>query len=103
MDISNVSTGNEKIDHVIGLISTFVALASFLASSLNSRIRSALDSEGEVPGLFLWVALVLNYLAINLDKAAQMQKLLRGHSVSFMKVNHTNKPDSSAMDKENTI
>jgi len=92
MDLSSISTGNPKIDHLVGLVGTMVTLASFLAGSLNSKIRSTMDTEGEVPPPFLWAALVLNYAAINLDKAAQMHKLLRGTPVVFMKVNHDSAP-----------
>ena len=78
MDIMSISTGNPKIDHWVGVVGTLVTVASFFAGSLNQKIRLAMDTEGEVPVPFLYAALVLNYLAVNLDKAAQMHKLLKG-------------------------
>lgn len=81
MDLNAISTGNQKIDHLIGLGGTLVTVASLAAAQLNHKVREAMDSEGEVPDLFLWLALVLNCLALNIDKAAQMQKLLKGQPV----------------------
>ncbi len=81
MDVMALSTGNPRLDHWIGLIGTFVTIASFVAGSLNQRIRSSIDTEGEAPRFFLYAGLVLNYCAINLDKAAQMHKLLRGQPI----------------------
>lgn len=78
MDLTQISTGNAKFDHLIGLGGTLVTVASLAAAQLNHKVREAMDSEGEVPSLFLWLALVLNCLALNIDKAAQMQKLLKG-------------------------
>lgn len=86
MDVMSISTGNPKVDHVVGLVGTVVTLSSIIAGSLNSRIRAALDSEGEVPSLFLYAGIVLNYLAINLDKAAQLSKILRGAEVTVLSV-----------------
>lgn len=78
MDLTTISTGNPGVDRVIGLAGTFVTVCSFVAGSLNQKIRATMDSEGEAPRLFLWIALALNLCAVNLDKAVQMQKLLKG-------------------------
>jgi hypothetical protein len=74
-------TGNPKLDHWLALAFMVTNTASIAASALNAKIRSAIDSEGEAPKPFIVAALVLNYAAFNIDKAMQMQKLLRGHEV----------------------
>lgn len=79
-------TGNPTVDHWLAILGVAVTLSSAAASFLNGKIREAIDSEGEAPRVFLWAALVINYCAFNADKAMQMQKLLRGHAVSVMKV-----------------
>lgn len=79
-------TGNPKLDHYLALAFMVTNTASIAASALNAKIRAAIDSEGEVPSLFLWAALVLNYFGFNIDKAMQMQKLLRGQSATVLKV-----------------
>jgi hypothetical protein len=79
-------TGNAKLDHYLALAFMVTNTASIVASALNAKIRSAIDSEGEAPKLFVGVAVVLNYVAFNLDKAMQMQKLLRGQSATVLRV-----------------
>lgn len=88
MDLATISTGNPKIDHLLGILGIVVTVSSAAASFINGKIRAAIDAEGEAPTLFLWMGLVLNYLAFNADKAVQIQKLLRGQSVTVIKVNH---------------
>jgi hypothetical protein len=101
MDLTAISTGNQKVDHLIGLGGTLVTVASLAAAQLNHKVREAMDSEGEVPDLFLWLALVLNCLALNIDKAAQMQKLLKGHPVkqTIKKVEEEKKEEPKAEEK----
>ncbi len=79
-------TGNAKLDHYLALAFMVTNTASIAASALNAKIRSAIDSEGEAPKPFIVGALVLNYLAFNIDKAMQMQKLLRGGVVLSTRV-----------------
>ena len=71
-------TGNPQLDHYLAMAFMVTNTASIAASALNAKIRSAIDSEGEAPKAFIVAALVLNYVAFNIDKAMQMQKLLRG-------------------------
>lgn len=82
MDVSQISTGNPTIDRWIGLIGTFVTVSSFFAGFLNQKVRETMESEGEVPKFFLFIALSLNYCAVNLDKSVQMHRLLRGQKIS---------------------
>jgi hypothetical protein len=79
-------TGNAKLDHYLALAFMVTNTASIAASALNAKIRSAIDSEGEAPKLFVGIGVVLNYLAFNLDKAMQMQKLLRGQQAVSVRV-----------------
>jgi hypothetical protein len=86
MDVMTISTGNAKLDHIIGLVGTLVTLSSLLAGALNSRIRASIASEGEVFAPFLYLSLLVNVLAINIDKATQMSKLIRGKPVKVLDV-----------------
>lgn len=79
-------TGNATLDHWLTIAGMVVTGASAAAGVLNAKIRSALDEGAEVPSIFLYAGLVLNTLAVNVDKAAQMQKLLKGGSVTVTKV-----------------
>ena len=79
-------TGNAKLDHWFTIIGMVVTVASTAATVLNAKIRAALDEGDEVPALFLYAGLIINTLAVNVDKAAQMQKLLKGGAVSVTKV-----------------
>jgi hypothetical protein len=79
-------TGNPTVDHWLAILGIAVTLSSAAASFLNSKIREAIDSQGEAPKVFVWLALVINYLAFNADKAMQMQKLLGGGTMTVTKV-----------------
>jgi hypothetical protein len=39
-----------------------------------------------VPVPFLWLTLFVNYLALNMDKAAQLHRLLKGGSVTVTRI-----------------
>lgn len=79
-------TGNAKLDHYLAIIGIVSTVASTLASALNAKVRSTLDAGDEVPRAFLYLALAANYGAMNVDKAAQVHKLLRGCAVVVTKV-----------------
>lgn len=85
----DITTGNAKIDHWLGLIGVFVTISSAAASFINAKIRSALDAGSEsadIPALFLYTGLAANYCAFNVDKAAQIHRMLRGQPVTVVKV-----------------
>ena len=86
MDLDSISTGNPKVDHALAILGVVVTGASALAGFLNARIRAALDDGSEVPAPFLYMALLCNYLAVNLDKAGQIARRLKGASVTVRKV-----------------
>jgi hypothetical protein len=79
-------TGNPKLDHWLAILGIAMSVSSAAATFLNSKIRAAIDSEGEVPTLFLWLGIAVNAVAFNLDKCAQFQKMLRGHSVKVLTI-----------------
>jgi hypothetical protein len=79
-------TGNPKIDHWLAVLGLVMSVSSTAASLLNARIRSALDMGEQVPALFVWLGLVVNYLAMNIDKAAQLHRLLKGGEVVVTRV-----------------
>jgi len=79
-------TGNAKLDHYLTIIGIAVTLASGAATFINAKVRAAIDSEGEVLSPFLYLALIVNVLALNIDKATQMSKILRGKSVAVITV-----------------
>jgi len=79
-------TGNAKIDHLFAVVGIVMSIASTAASVLNAKVRGVLDSGDEVPTLFLYLALVANYAALNIDKAAQLHKLLRGGTVVVTRI-----------------
>lgn len=85
-------TGNATVDHWLAVAGMVVTVASGIAAVLNAKIRAALDAGDDVPAVFLYVALVVNTVAVNIDKAAQMQRLLRGGSVVVTRVD-ANKPE----------
>lgn len=87
--LENLTTGNPALDHLIALVGIFTTISSAVASFLNAKIRSALDAGNEtadIPALFLYAGLLANYCAFNIDKAAQIHKMLRGHAVTVVKV-----------------
>lgn len=79
-------TGNATLDHYLALAGVVVTLASAAATFLNARIRAALDAGESVPRPFLYLALVANYAAVNLDKTAQLHRLLGGGKVVVTRV-----------------
>lgn len=79
-------TGNPVVDHWLAIIGLVMSVASAAASFLNGKVRDALDAGEEIPSLFLYTALVINSLAFNIDKAGQMQRLLRGQSVMITRM-----------------
>jgi hypothetical protein len=96
MDLSSISTGNPKIDHLLAILGVVVTASSALAGFLNARIRAALDDGSEVPAPFLYMALLCNYLAVNLDKAGQISRLLKGAPVTVLKVARATAGDAPA-------
>jgi hypothetical protein len=79
-------TGNAKLDHYLAIVGIVSTVASTLASALNAKVRAVLDAGDEVPTAFLYLALAANYAALNVDKAAQVHKLLKGGTVIVTKV-----------------
>lgn len=79
-------TGNATLDHWLAILGLVMSVSSAAASFLNGKIRVVLDEGEDVPALFLYLALAVNVVAFNIDKAAQMQKLLRGGSVIVTRV-----------------
>lgn len=79
-------TGNVKVDHFFAIVGVVMSVASTAASVLNAKVRGVLDAGEEVPKAFLWLALCVNYLALNMDKAAQIHRLLKGGSVVVTRV-----------------
>ena len=79
-------TGNPTLDHWLAVIGLVMSVASAVASVINAKVRSALDEGHEIPSLFLYTALAANYLAVNVDKAAQLHKMLRGHPVAVTQI-----------------
>lgn len=79
-------TGNATLDHYLALVGVVVTVASASATFLNAKIRAALDAGEAVPSAFLYLALIANYAAVNIDKAAQLHRLLRGEKVVVTRV-----------------
>lgn len=79
-------TGNPTLDHWLAILGIVMSVSSTAASVINAKIRTALDEGHEIPALFLYTALAANYLALNVDKAAQLHKLLRGHPMVVTKI-----------------
>jgi len=79
-------TGNAKIDHFFTIIGIVMSVASTAASVLNAKVRGVLDAGEEVPVPFLWMTLCVNYLALNMDKTAQLHRLLKGGSVVVTRI-----------------
>jgi hypothetical protein len=79
-------TGNATLDKCFAVVGLVMSVSSTAASVLNAKVRSTLDVGEEVPPLFLYLSLAVNYLALNIDKAAQVHRLLRGESVVVTKV-----------------
>jgi hypothetical protein len=89
-------TGNAKLDHWFALAFMVTNTASILASALNAKVRAAFDAvkddgAADVPKAFLYLALVLNYAAFNIDKAAQLHRILRGADVTVLKLTNEEK------------
>lgn len=80
-------TGNAKVDHFFAIVGLVMTMASTAASILNAKVRAVLDAGDEVPVVFLGLALAMNYAALNIDKAAQIHKLLKGGKVVVTRVN----------------
>jgi hypothetical protein len=89
-------TGNPKLDHWLALAFMVTNTASILASALNAKVRAAFDAvqadcAADVPKPFLYLALALNYAAFNIDKAAQLHRILRGAGVTVLKLSNEEK------------
>jgi hypothetical protein len=79
-------TGNTKVDHLFAIVGIIMSASSTAASILNAKVRAVLDAGEEVPVVFLGLALAMNYAALNIDKAAQIHKLLKGGKVVVTRV-----------------
>ena len=79
-------TGNPTLDHWLAVIGLVMSVASAVASVINAKVRTALDEGYEIPALFLYTGLAANYCAFNVDKAAQIHRMLRGQPVTVVKV-----------------
>jgi hypothetical protein len=79
-------TGNTKVDHLFAIVGIIMSASSTAASILNAKVRAVLDAGEEVPGVFLGLALAMNYAALNIDKAAQIHRLLKGGKVVVTRV-----------------
>jgi hypothetical protein len=79
-------TGNAKIDHLFTIIGLVMSVSSTAASVLNAKVRGVLDAGEEVPTPFLWLTLCVNYLALNMDKTAQLHRLLKGGAVVVTRI-----------------
>lgn len=86
MEETPLVTGNPRLDHYLAIIGLVMSMASAAASFINSKVRSVLDAGEDVPPLFLYAALAANYLAFNVDKAAQLHRLLRGHKMEITRI-----------------
>jgi|LauGreDrversion4_2_1035121.scaffolds.fasta_scaffold49323_5 hypothetical protein len=79
-------TGNTKVDHLFAIVGIIMSASSTAASILNAKVRAVLDAGEEVPVVFLGLALAMNYAALNIDKAAQIHRLLKGGKVVVTRV-----------------
>ena len=79
-------TGNAKLDHYLAILGIVTTLSSAAATFINSKVRAAIDTNAEVPTPFLYLALVVNYAAFNIDKCGQLHKLLRGEPATILVV-----------------
>lgn len=79
-------TGNATLDHYLAILGLVTTLSSAAATFINARVRSAISAGTEIPLPFLYVALVANYAAFNIDKCVQLHKLLRGVPATMLLV-----------------
>lgn len=79
-------TGNPFVDHWLAVIGIVMSVSSAVASFFNGKVRAVLDAGEVVPVPFLYITLIANYLALNMDKAAQIHRLLRGGKVVVTRV-----------------
>jgi len=86
VEAAQLVTGNPTLDRWFTILGIILTSASTAASILNAKIRAVLDAGDEVPMPFLGLALVLNYAAFNIDKAAQLHKLIKGEKVVVTRV-----------------
>lgn len=87
-------TGNAILDHWLAILGLVMSVSSTAASFLNAKVRAVLDAGEEVPGPFVYLALAANYLAINIDKAAQLHRLLKGGAVVVTRIGGEKPPES---------
>ena len=67
-----------NVEHVLAIIGAVVPLVSALASILNNVVRMKQMEGKEVPKAMLTAGVVLNTVAVNLDKASVLAKAVRG-------------------------
>jgi hypothetical protein len=67
-----------NVEHVLAIIGAVVPLVSALASILNNVVRMKQMEGKEVPKALLTAGVVLNTVAINLDKASVLAKAVKG-------------------------
>lgn len=69
---------NINVEHVLAIVGAVVPLVSALASILNNIVRMKQLEGKEVPKAMLTAGVVLNTVAVNLDKASVLAKAVRG-------------------------
>lgn len=67
-----------NVEHVLAIVGAVVPLVSALASILNNIVRMKQLEGKEVPKAMLTAGVVLNTVAVNLDKASVLAKAVRG-------------------------
>ena len=77
-------TGNAKLDHYLTIIGIVTTLSSMAATFLNAKMRAVVDAGETIPKPFMYVALAANYAALNIDKCAQLHRMLDGKPMTVM-------------------
>lgn len=67
-----------KLENVLAILGALVPLASALASFLNHMVREKQARGERVSPVLLSAGSMLNVASINLDKAVQLGKMVRG-------------------------
>lgn len=76
MDIWN----DPKFEHILAIIGALVPLASAAASFLNHMVRAKQANGEAVSPMLLAAGSALNAASINLDKAVQLGRMVKGGS-----------------------
>jgi hypothetical protein len=73
-----LSLDDTKIEHILAVLGALVPLASALASFLNHMVRQKQAEGKDVHPALLATGSFLNVASVNLDKAVQLAKMVRG-------------------------